>query len=90
MTAGPSTAMQSSVLVLNRLYMAIQVMSVRRAFCLLFQRPRRSHQRRKRHVRSYDFESWREVSQFKAKVEGPQEHEGLDPGGQFPDSGSAG
>src|SRR6266853_76337 len=36
MTAGPSTAMQSSVLVLNRLYMAIQVMSVRRAFCLLF------------------------------------------------------
>ena len=36
MTAGPSSAMQSSVLVLNRLYMAIQVMSVRRAFCLLF------------------------------------------------------
>ena len=36
MGAGPSGAMQSSVLVLNRAYSAIQVMSVRRAFCLLW------------------------------------------------------
>ncbi|GIW78289.1 MAG: hypothetical protein KatS3mg105_0096 [Gemmatales bacterium] len=31
-----SSALDASVLVLNKLYMAIHIISVRRAFCLLF------------------------------------------------------
>ena len=75
MTAGPSSAMQSSVLVLNRLYMAIQVMSVRRAFCLLFKDLAEVINIENGTYVSYDFESWREVSQWKASIEGPKEHE---------------
>ena len=75
MTAGPSTAMQSSVLVLNRLYMAIQVMSVRRAFCLLFKDLAEVINIENGTYVSYDFESWRQVSEWKAGVEGPGEHE---------------
>src|SRR3977135_3510594 len=75
MTAGPSTAMQSSVLVLNRLYMAIQVMSVRRAFCLLFKDFAEVINIENGAYVSYDFESWRQVSEWKASAEGPGEHE---------------
>lgn len=75
MTAGPSAAMQSSVLVLNRLYMAIQVMSVRRAFCLLFKDFAEVINIENGAYVSYNFESWREVSEWKASVEGPREHE---------------
>jgi len=75
MTAGPSTAMQSSVLVLNRLYMAIQVMSVRRAFCLLFKDLAEVINIENGTYVSYNFESWREASQFKAQLEGRREHE---------------
>ncbi|MGE5195038.1 MAG: HNH endonuclease, partial [Deltaproteobacteria bacterium] len=74
MTAGPSTGMQASVLVLNRLYMAIQVMSVRRAFCLLFKDLAEVINVENGTYVSYDFQSWREASQFKARVEGPGEH----------------
>jgi len=75
MTAGPSTAMQASVLVLNRLYMAIQVMSVRRAFCLLFKDLAEVINVENGAYVSYDFQSWREASQFRARIEGPREHE---------------
>ena len=36
MSRGLSAAMQSNVLALNRLYLAIRVVSVQRAFCLLW------------------------------------------------------
>ena len=36
MSLGASPALDASVLVLNKLYMAVHVISVRRAFCLLF------------------------------------------------------
>ena len=75
MTAGPSAAMQSSVLVLNRLYMAIQVMSVRRAFCLLFKDLAEVINVENGTYVSYNFQSWREASEWKAAMEGRKEHE---------------
>lgn len=75
MGVGPSAAMQSSVLVLNRLYVAIQVMSVRRAFCLLCKDLAEVVAIENGGYTSYNFESWREVSQFKAMVEGKKEHD---------------
>ncbi len=75
MAAGPSSAMQSSVLVLNRLYMAIQVMSVRRAFCLLCKDFAEVVSVENGAYVSYDFESWREVSEWKASMEGRKDHE---------------
>ena len=36
MSLGASHALDASVLVLNKFYMAVHVISVRRAFCLLF------------------------------------------------------
>src|SRR5260221_13987375 len=83
MTAGPSTAMQSSVLVLNRLYMAIQVMSVRRAFCLLFKDLAEVINIENGKYVSYDFENWRQVSQWNASLEGPSEHEDWSPAVNF-------
>lgn len=75
MAVGPSTAMQSSVLVLNRLYMAIQVMSVRRAFCLLCKDLAEVVNVENGTYVSYDFQSWREVSEWKASIEGRKEHD---------------
>jgi len=75
MTAGPSAAMQSSVLVLNRLYMAIQVMSVRRAFCLLFKDLAEVINIENGTYVSYNFQSWREASEWRAAMEGRKEHE---------------
>lgn len=73
--ARPSAAMQSSVLVLNRVYMAIQVMSVRRAFCLLCKDLAEVVCVENGGYVSYDFASWREVSEFRAQLEGKREHE---------------
>src|SRR4029079_16534428 len=75
MSAGPSAAMQSSVLVLNRLYMAIQVMSVRRAFCLLCKDLAEVVSVENGTYVSYDFQSWREVSEWKASIEGRKDNE---------------
>ena len=75
LAAGPSAAMQSSVLVLNRLYMAIQVMSVRRAFCLLFKDLAEVVCVENGLYVSYNFQSWREVSEWKAAFEGKQAHQ---------------
>ena len=75
MGLGPSAAMQSSVLVLNRLYVAIQVMSVRRAFCLLCKDLAEVINIENGSYISYTFESWREVSQWKAAVEDRKEHD---------------
>jgi len=36
MSTSLSTAMQANVLALNRLYVAVQILSVRRAICLLW------------------------------------------------------
>lgn len=75
MSAGPSAAMQSSVLVLNRLYIAIQVMSVRRAFCLLCKELAEVVSVENGSYVSYNFESWREVSEWKSQISGREAHE---------------
>lgn len=75
MAEKPSVAMQASVLVLNRLYVAVQVMSVRRAFCLLCKDQAEVVAVENGSFASYNFGSWREVSEFKARMFGKQEHE---------------
>src|SRR6185295_5590894 len=75
MAAGPSAAMQSSVLVLNRLYMAIQVMSVRRAFCLLCKDLAEVVSVENGAYVSYNFDSWREVSEWKSQLSSREAHE---------------
>src|SRR5687768_14478248 len=75
MGAGPSAAMQSSVLVLNRLYVAIHVMSVRRAFCLLCKDLAEViHIDNDGSYIGYNFESWQELSQFQAVMENSDDH----------------
>lgn len=67
--------MQSSVLVLNRLFVAVQVMSVKRAFCLLAKDLAEVVNVENGAYISYDFESWREASEFKATMETQDEHD---------------
>lgn len=74
-TEKSSAAMQSSVLVLNRLYVAIQVISVRRAFCLLCKDLAEVVSVENGSYATYNFQSWREVSEWKAQVEGKRENE---------------
>ena len=75
MSSGPSPAMQSSVLVLNRFYLAIQVMSVRRALCLLAKDLAEVVSVENGLFLTYDFQSWREVSEWKAMAEGLGDHD---------------
>ena len=65
-----ATALNSSVLVLNKLYMAIQVTSARRAFSLLFKEQAEVVAVEEGHYNSYDFDSWVEVSQARDRWEG--------------------
>ncbi len=60
-------ALDASVLVLNKLYMAIHIISVRRAFCLLCKDLAEVVSQEDGQFLTYDFESWREVSEFRAK-----------------------
>ena len=87
MTAGPSAAMQASVLVLNRLYMAVQVMSVRRAFCLLCKDLAEVVNVENGTYVSYNFQSCAKLSEWKAAVSGRQGRR-LDSRRQFRDSGA--
>lgn len=75
MPIGPSPAMQSSVLVLNRLFVAIQVMSVKRAFCLLCKDLAEVINVENGAYVSYNFDSWREASQFKAAMQQAEAHD---------------
>lgn len=67
--------MQSSVLVLNRLFVAIQVMSVKRAFCLLCKDLAEVINVENGAYVSYNFDSWREASQFKAAMQQAEAHD---------------
>ena len=66
-------ALDSSVLVLNRFFMAIHVISVRRAFCLLCKELAEVVNVENGQYATYDFVSWREVSEFRARFKGPNE-----------------
>jgi 5-methylcytosine-specific restriction endonuclease McrA len=62
-----NTALDASVLVLNKLFMAVHVISVRRAFCLLCKDLAEVVNLEDGQFATYNFESWREVSEYRAK-----------------------
>ena len=66
-------ALDASVLVLNRLFMAIHVISVRRAFCLLCKEIAEVVSVEGEQFASHNFESWRQVSEFRAGFKEPDE-----------------
>ena len=65
--------LDASVLVLNRLFMAVHVISVRRAFCLLCKEIAEVVSVEGDQFASYNFESWRQVSEFRANIKEPDE-----------------
>ena len=68
--AGSLTA---SVLVLNRFYMAVHVVSVRRAFTLLFRELAEVIHIEGGQYANYSFDSWREISELRARYKEPHE-----------------
>lgn len=60
-----SHALQSSVLVLNRFFMAVHVVSARRAFSLLCKSTAEVVHVTNDRYDSFNFDSWREVSQYR-------------------------
>ena len=73
MSPGASSALDSSVLVLNRLYMAVHVIGVRRAFSLLCKEVAEVVTFEDGYYQSYDFQSWREVSEARARFKEPDD-----------------
>ena len=67
MSSSPNSALDASVLVLNKLFMAIHIISVRRAFCLLAKELAEVVSLEDGQYATYDFETWREVSEYRAR-----------------------
>ncbi|MBI3823392.1 MAG: HNH endonuclease, partial [Planctomycetes bacterium] len=67
MLANHSSPLEASVLVLNKMFMAVHVISVRRAFILLCKDLAEVVALEDGQYSTYNFESWREVSEFRAK-----------------------
>lgn len=67
MTTGTNSALDASVLVLNKLFMAIHIISVRRAVCLLCKDLAEVVHLEDGQFNTYDFATWREVSEYRAK-----------------------
>jgi len=65
--------LQASVLVLNRLYMAIHICGVRRAFGLLFRDLAEVIYLEEGRFANHDFQSWRTVSELRADLKQPHE-----------------
>ena len=72
-TAYTADPLASSVLVLNRFYVAIHVINVRRAFGLLCRELAEVIHVEGGQYANYDFESWREISELKAAFKDPDE-----------------
>jgi 5-methylcytosine-specific restriction endonuclease McrA len=68
-----SNALSCSVLVLNRLYMAVHVVNVRRAFALLCRELAEVVHLEGDKFATYSFESWREISELRAETKRPDE-----------------
>lgn len=62
-----NSALDASVLVLNRLFMAVHVITVRRAFCLLCKELAEVVSLEDGQFNTYDFETWCEVSAYRAQ-----------------------
>src|ERR1700689_2614196 len=74
-----SPALNANVLVLNRLYQAIRVVNVRRAFSMLCREMAEvihieADAKGESRWQNFDFEGWREISQLKAEFE-PHEYD---------------
>jgi 5-methylcytosine-specific restriction endonuclease McrA len=69
MFATDDSVLDSNVLVLNKHFAAIRVVSARRAFTMLFKRIAEIISVENAQYYSYDFESWREASELRAKYE---------------------
>ena len=70
-----ATALNSSVLVLNRLYMAVNVVTARRAFSLLCKEHAEVISVEDNRYNSYDFETWIEVGQARERWEAEDDTE---------------
>jgi 5-methylcytosine-specific restriction endonuclease McrA len=62
-----TSPLDASVLVLNKMFMAVHVISVRRAFILLCKELAEVVSLEDGQFATYDFDTWREVSEFRAK-----------------------
>ena len=71
--AGASSGLTCSVLVLNRLYVAIHVIGVRRAFSLLCRELAEVVHSEDGQFANYDFDSWREYCELRADAKQPHE-----------------
>jgi 5-methylcytosine-specific restriction endonuclease McrA len=67
------SALASSVLVLNRIYIAVQVVQVRRAICLLFRNLAEVVHIDEGRFTNYDFGSWLELSELAALEKRPDQ-----------------
>jgi len=65
MSLSVGTALESSVLVLNKMFMAVHVVSVKRAFCLLCKELAEVVSLEDGQFATYDFETWRELSEYR-------------------------
>jgi 5-methylcytosine-specific restriction endonuclease McrA len=66
MNAGSYSALDASVLVLNRTFLAVHIVSVRRAFCLLCKDLAEVVHLEDGQFATYDFTSWAELSAYRA------------------------
>ncbi len=69
----PGSGLSCSVLVLNRLYMAVHVVNVRRAFGLLCRELAEVVHLEDGRFAAYSFESWREMSELRADCKQPHD-----------------
>src|SRR6185437_14455285 len=67
MNAGAYTALDASVLVLNKMFLAVHIISVRRAFCLLCKDIAEVVSLEDGQFATYDFQTWSELSEFRAQ-----------------------
>jgi 5-methylcytosine-specific restriction endonuclease McrA len=67
MQSSASTPLDASVLVLNKLFLAIHIISVRRAFCLLCKDLAEVVSLEDGQFTTYDFRTWRELSEYRAR-----------------------
>jgi 5-methylcytosine-specific restriction endonuclease McrA len=73
MSLGAPSALDASVLVLNKFYMAVHIIPVRRAFCLLFKDLAEVITLDDGRYNAYNFASWREVSEARSAFRGPDD-----------------
>jgi 5-methylcytosine-specific restriction endonuclease McrA len=66
-------SLSASVLVLNRLFMAVHIVNARRAFCLLFRELAEVIHLENGYYANYNFSAWREMSELWAEEKKPHE-----------------